>query len=225
MSIVKNFWKNDWGFIWLLGFTMIGVAAAQFSTGTAVWAELLAVRFSLFVFTVIVIASSILSVRNKIFGYIVAGALLILAFFLAAYPSQVLIFVYGSLTALYMIIILVVLIRQIFEDGKMTVQKIGGGVAAYILIGHLWSSLYFTIYSVDPSAFLYHGELINADEALHQLSYFSFVTLTTIGYGDITAMEALPKTLVIYEGLIGQLFPAIFIAKLVSLQIEDSKKS
>ena len=123
-----------------------------------------------------------------------------------------------------MIIILMLLIKQIFEGGKMTVQKIGGGVAAYMLIGHLWASLYFTIYTVDPSAFLYGGENISSDQALRQLSYFSFVTLTTIGYGDITAINSLPRTLVIFEGLIGQLFPAIFIAKLVSLQIEDSRK-
>jgi len=105
MSIVKDFWKNDWGFIWLLGFTVIAVAAAQFTTGTAVWAELLAVRFSLFVFTVVVIASSAISSRHKIIGYTVAVALLILAFFLAAYPGQIMIFIYAGLTALYMIII------------------------------------------------------------------------------------------------------------------------
>ena len=224
MSITKDFWKNGWGFIWLLGFTLLSIIMAQFSIGTSIWIELLLVRFSLFIFTVVVIASSVLTHRNKIIGYAVAVALLILAFILTKFQSQILISIHSALTALYMIIILMLLVKQIFDGGKMTIQKIGGGTAAYILIGHLWASLYFTIYTVNQSAFLHGSELINSDQALRQLSYFSFVTLTTIGYGDITAIAPLPRILVIFEGLTGQLFPAIFIAKLVSLQIQDSRK-
>jgi len=224
MSILKNFWKNDWGFIWLLGFTLVAIIITQFSGGAAVWMELLLVRFSLFLFTVVVIASSVLSLSQKRIGYLVAGALMLLAFILTRFSSQVLIIMYGTLMALYVIVILVLLVKQIFDGGKMTVQKIGGGVAAYILVGHLWASLYLTIYNVNPSAFMNGGELIRPGEALRQLSYYSFVTLTTIGYGDIIPMAPFSRTLAIFEGLIGQLFPAIFIAKLVSLNIQDARK-
>jgi hypothetical protein len=224
MSIVKNFWKNDWGFIWLLGFTLLAIIITQFSGGAAAWMELLLVRFCLFLFTIVVIASSMLSLHQKRMGYLVAIALMVLAFILTRFSSQVLIIAYGTLMALYVLMILVLLVKQIFDGGKMTVQKIGGGVAAYILVGHLWASLYLTIFNVNPAAFLNGGELIHPGQALRQLSYFSFVTLTTIGYGDITPMAPFSKTLVIFEGLIGQLFPAIFIAKLVSLNIQDARK-
>jgi hypothetical protein len=58
-----------------------------------------------------------------------------------------------------------------------------------------------------------------------QLFYFSFVTLTTIGYGDIAAVHPIVRMLVILEGVVGQLFPAILIARLVSLQIQSKQKS
>jgi voltage-gated potassium channel Kch len=123
-----------------------------------------------------------------------------------------------------MIFIIVLVVNQIFAGGLITVNKILGGVATYIIIGHLWATFYITIYIINPAAFQHGGELITHDEAVKHLSYFSFVTLTTIGYGDIIALDAISRTLAILEGLIGQLFPAIFIAKLVSLQIEDAKK-
>jgi voltage-gated potassium channel Kch len=123
-----------------------------------------------------------------------------------------------------LIYIIALVVNQIFAEGTITVNKIAGGVAVYILLGHLWSSFYLTIYIIHPSSFQYGGELIQSNEAVKQLSYFSFVTLTTIGYGDIIAVSSVARIVAILEGLLGQLFPAIFIAKLVSLQIEQAKK-
>jgi len=53
--------------------------------------------------------------------------------------------------------------------------------------------------------------------------YFSMVALTTVGFGDITAIHPIARSLVMMEALIGQLYPAILIARLVSLQIETSR--
>jgi hypothetical protein len=116
-------------------------------------------------------------------------------------------------------------VSQIFANGKITAYKIAGSVAVYVLLGQLWASLYLTLYIIDPNSFTYGGVLIQRDEALTQLSYFSFVTITTIGYGDIIALNPVARILTMMEGLLGQLFPAIFIAKLVSLQLQDSQKT
>jgi hypothetical protein len=63
-------------------------------------------------------------------------------------------------------------------------------------------------------------------EALQSnLFYFSFVTLTTIGYGEIVAVHPITRMLVILEGVAGQLFPAILIARLVSLQVQSKQKT
>jgi len=135
-----------------------------------------------------------------------------------------LLLIYTILTTGYMVFVIVLVVNQIFTGGIVTAQKIGGGVAVYILIGLLWASFYLVIYILNPDSFQYGGGIIGTDDAVRHLSYFSFVTLTTIGYGDIIAVSSSARILVMIEGLLGQLFPAIFIAKLVSLQIEGSRK-
>ena len=57
----------------------------------------------------------------------------------------------------------------------------------------------------------------------HSLLYYSFVTLTTVGYGDITPVHPMARSLAMAEALVGQLYPAILIARLVSLQIMSKK--
>lgn len=216
-------WKNDVGFLWMLAITILTLISTQLPSGLFVENKFI-VRFSFFLFTVIAIRSSALPALGKIIGYVIASILLLLATALIRFESQWLILVYTICVTCYMVFILALVINQIFASGAITVNKIGGGIAAYILLGHLWATLYVTIYIIHPASFQQGGELIEASEALRHLSYFSFVTLTTIGYGDILAVSSVSRTLVMLEGLMGQLFPAIFIAKLVSLQIEHSRK-
>lgn len=222
MSYVKSFWDNDRGFTWLLVFMIFLIVKSQLSAGLST--DLLIVRIMFFVFTIIAIASSILSPRSKRIGYGVALAVLLMGITLIEVHNLTVTWLYSLLLTSYMVFILIVLVKQIFNGEKMTFRKIGGGIAVYLLLGHLWASLYVTVYLGNQEAFLVGGEQVVTGQALRQLSYFSFVTLTTTGYGDITAVGPLARTLVIFEGLTGQLFPAIFIAKLVSQEMEDSKK-
>jgi hypothetical protein len=102
-----------------------------------------------------------------------------------------------------------------------------GAVAAYLLIGMIWSVAYYLVALWIPGAFSIQGPFASSDsESLQsQLFYFSFVTLTTLGYGDIVAVHPIVRMLVILEGVVGQLFPAILIARLVSLQVQSKKKT
>ncbi len=223
MKPAEDLWKNDVGFLWMLAITLLTLISTQLSSGVLLENKFI-LRLSFFLFTFIAIKSSALPSAGKILGYAIASVLLLLAIAIIWIESQWLILLYTVFTTGYMIFILALVITQIFASGTITVNKIGGGIAAYILMGHLWASLYLTIYIVQPDSFQHGGELIQEGEALKHLSYFSFVTLTTIGYGDIVAIGSLARILVMLEGLMGQLFPAIFIAKLVTLQIDHSRK-
>jgi len=224
MGYFKKIWSNDRGFTWLLVIMVLTIIVTQFSIGKE-WAELLIVRFSFLLFTLIALASSVFTPTEKRIGYAIAFSLFIFSVFLVEINTPAVLFTHGVLVTSYMCLIFVLVVKQIMRGGTITVRKILGGVAAYILIGHLWASVYVTIYQINPSAFLTSSGIILPHESLRQLSYFSFVSLTTLGYGDITAVAPVARAMVILEGLLGQLFPAVFIAKLVSLQIEHSKTS
>lgn len=206
----------------MLAIAIISLASSQISTGIIIESKFIG-RIGFFLFTIIAIQSSSLRTLGKSIGYIIASTLLFLAIVMMWSETRLLIFIYTVVATGYMIYIIALVINQIFAGGIITVYKIGGGVATYILIGLLWASLYFATYIIQPASFKYGGEIIQSEEALKQLTYFSFVTLTTIGYGDITATSSAARIFAMLEGLMGQLFPAIFIAKLVTMQIESTK--
>jgi hypothetical protein len=223
MSTRSNLWKDDKGFIWMLVISVLMLVSTQV-TESIFGGDKLLVRIGFFIFTLVAVKSSSLSIIRKSIGYTISAAILVLAIVLTQTESQGISLLYAILIACYMIFIVALVVSQIFASAIITTYKIAGGVAAYIIVGHIWATLYVAIYIMSPDSFQYGGQPIQSDEALKQLSYFSFVTLTTIGYGDITAISSTARIFVMMEGLLGQLFPAIFIAKLVSQQIEDSRK-
>lgn len=105
---------------------------------------------------------------------------------------------------------------KVFGAGTATFDRILGAITLYILIGVVWSEAYQLISIYDPGAYagIPRGDM-PADRSTWL--YFSFVTLTTVGYGDITPVAHAARSLAILEALIGQLYPAIVLARLVSL--------
>ena len=120
----------------------------------------------------------------------------------------------------YCIMLSWVVLLRTFSEGPVTIHRIQGAVVVYLLIGLIFASLYHSVY------------LLNGETAFKGLSssdrkefmYFSLTTLTTVGYGDISAAIASARSLANLEGLLGQLYPAILIARLVSMEFESSKK-
>jgi hypothetical protein len=119
-----------------------------------------------------------------------------------------------------------VLIGRVFQDGAVTRARVQGAVAAYLLIGLVWANFYRLCYLLLPGSFQIAapapGQPFQPIDS--QLTYFSYVTLTTLGYGDIVPIHPTPRMLAILEALVGQLFPATLLARLVSLQISERKR-
>lgn len=108
------------------------------------------------------------------------------------------------------------ILTQVFRAGPVTTHRIEGAVAVYLLLGIVWGNAYRLVWLVVPGAFTEGGGPV-ADPSV--LYYFSFVTLTTVGYGDILPVAQAARGLATMEALTGQLYPAILIARLVSLEI------
>src|SRR5262245_11322015 len=107
-----------------------------------------------------------------------------------------------------------VVLAQAFRDDLVNVHRIQGAVAGYLLLGLAWAYAYELVAALAPGAFASAQPL-----AAHERGYvyFSFVTLTTVGYGDVTPIHPVARSLALTEALTGQLYPAILLARLVSL--------
>jgi voltage-gated potassium channel Kch len=111
---------------------------------------------------------------------------------------------------------------QVYRSGPVTYHRILGAVAVYLLLGLTWANAYAFLHQLRPDAFAgSFGEALNSQTWI----YYSFVTLTTVGYGDITAVHPVARSLAIAEALTGQLYLAITLARLVSLHVSARAKS
>lgn len=126
----------------------------------------------------------------------------------------------GAVTAVaFFALLAFVVARRVFRDGEVTLHRILGAVALYLILGLTWSFAYEWLALVDPGAFSFAVRPVTPSERTSELLYFSFVTLTTVGYGDITAVHPLARSLAMLEALVGQLFIAITLARLVALEV------
>jgi hypothetical protein len=110
---------------------------------------------------------------------------------------------------------------QVFLPGRISPHRIVGAVAAYLLIGRTFAQVYRLIAHGAPGAFLVRGAPADYDAVVPLLQYYSFVTLTSLGFGDLTPVHPVARSMTVLEALIGVLYPAILIARLVSLEGTD----
>lgn len=121
-------------------------------------------------------------------------------------------------------ILAMVVFTQVFRKGPITLHRVQGAVAGYLLLGLIWASAYELLELVIPGAIRNSTLSIPPETLTPNLIYFSFTTLTTVGYGDLTPVHHVARSLAMLEALTGQLFPAILIARLVSMELISSSK-
>jgi voltage-gated potassium channel len=118
----------------------------------------------------------------------------------------------GSTYLIFGLLILVspfVILNRIFRHPEVSLATLMGAICVYMLLGIVFAELYLLLDDIE--VFFAQGERPPGD-----FLYFSFVTLTTVGYGDLSPGSRAAKTIVAYEAVVGQLFIAILIARLVT---------
>ncbi len=128
-----------------------------------------------------------------------------------------------SLSIIFLSTLALLVVWRIFQGGHVSFHRIQGAIAVYLLIGWIWSDAFRLIFLFDPNSFIFPSFQVPGEPFQVRFLYFSYVTLTTLGYGDIIPLNLAAKSLVMVEGLTGQLFPAIMITRLVSLEIESRR--
>lgn len=113
-----------------------------------------------------------------------------------------------------------VILFYLFRQKRVSSDLIMAAASEYVLIGILWTFLFYILEGVYPGSFSFQGSEINPAGFL----YYSFVTLTTTGYGDVLPVSAQARSLAMLEMITGQLFIAITVARLVGLYTADGNK-
>ena len=117
----------------------------------------------------------------------------------------------------------IVVARAVFGGGRITYHRIVGATLLYLLIAVIFATLFAVVGLSIADAF--KGIAFDDDAALaSSLFYLSFVTLTSTGYGDIVPMHPLARTLCNIESIIGQLYPATILARLVTLELRANSE-
>tara|TARA_B100000767_G_C19531065_1_gene436603 strand:+ start:45 stop:665 length:621 start_codon:yes stop_codon:yes gene_type:complete len=107
------------------------------------------------------------------------------------------------------------LFKQIIQTKIIDAGMVSGGISIYILIGVFWYLLFMALVTVHPNSF--HFASYETSSVSVEMVYFSFITLTTLGYGDITPISYTAKMWAITEAITGVMYIAVMISRLVTL--------
>lgn len=114
---------------------------------------------------------------------------------------------------------IVTVLGRILRDERVTLNTIYGAVCVYFLLVLFWALIFILIEHVESDSFSGIGD---GGHEVSDFLYFSMVTQTTLGYGDITPVSGLPRSLAALEAFVGQVFLVATVARLVSLQVAYS---
>ena len=114
--------------------------------------------------------------------------------------------------ALMLLLAALIIVRRVLARPTVTIQRIYGAISAYLIIGLMFAAIYSAISHLSGAPFFVNGETANTQT----FQYFSFTTLTTLGYGDFTAAGSGGRAIAVMEAVVGQVFLATLVARLVA---------
>ena len=133
---------------------------------------------------------------------------------------------YSFFQALFLSYIITKIAQHLFRAVRIDAEIIYAAICLYLLMGMTWALAYIGLVYFDPGAINLKVDAAivdrqSASAVMHELIYFSYVTQTTLGYGDLTPASGIARTLVMIQALAGQIYVAVIIARLVGLQISS----
>jgi hypothetical protein len=114
--------------------------------------------------------------------------------------------------------------RAVFAHGRVTVHRVQGAIVLYLNFAMIFTAAYRMVFEISPDAFKgippeAAGHLGNNPNLLATMLYFSFTTLTSTGFGDIVPVHPIARSLANLEAIVGQLYPATLLARVVTLEL------
>lgn len=152
--------------------------------------------------------------------YFLSALIVFIYFFKQFFPSHM-------ADVFYLLILLVFFVgsfylsySQILLEGKIDKNVLVGSIVLYLLLGLIWTMIYLILLMIFPEAF--HGiEVLSWQDNFTKVAYYSFVTLTTLGYGDVSPKNTLAEFFVYVEAIAGVFYMAIIVASIVSARLSQ----
>ena len=119
---------------------------------------------------------------------------------------------------IFFVLVAGTMLSHVLKDEVVTGEKVSAAICVYLLIGLIWALLFSLAHYFEPGSF----RIESAD--LSHFIYYSFITLSTLGYGDITPLSASARALSYVEAITGQLYLTVLVARLVGLHIAHHSK-
>jgi len=167
----------------------------------------------IFIFAIYAIS---LEKKNIYIGLLLAAPMFI-SIWISHLVKSLDLFAIGELFgALFAGFVVSLLIKFIFHEKEVTKEVIYAAVVVYLLIGIMWSFFYFILDYFYPDSFSF-PDLPSL--TVYRYLYFSYVTLTTLGYGDVAPLTSKAGSLVILEAIIGQIYLVVIVAWLVGMYV------
>ncbi len=205
-------------FLFLLVSILLLLALQPFLAGFAGLSRLLNI------FLTAVLISAVYAVSNKKQTAII-GLLLATPMFLGMWSHQLvtmprLHLLSHGFGVLFLGYIVIQVLNYIFRAKQISRDVIYGALVVYLLLGLLWGFAYALLEGLQPGSFKI--PIGQVQEIRELFLYYSFITLTTLGYGDITPLSTSANSLSLLEAVIGQFYLAVLVARLIGLHIAHS---
>lgn len=151
-------------------------------------------------------------VKGLALSLVVLSGITSVAFLTTSPPDPVLAPVSSAFNAVVVGMAIVIVIKRIATHKRVTRSTVIGALLVYALLGFMFAAIYQTVALVHSEPFFNEGYV-----TIWDYSYFSFITLTTLGFGDLTPALDVAKRLVVIEALLGQILLVVLVARLVSM--------
>lgn len=182
------------------------------------------IKLLLGIFTTAIFITAIYAVSQKKHFFVI-GSLLALPMIAATWTAYFvkipsLILVGDCFGILFFAFTVVNILSFVFKQHEVTLDVICGAIVVYLLIAMMWGSVFSLVESLQPGSFAMLESQIR--ESNLPFYYFSFVTITTLGYGDITPVTDIARSFAFLEAVIGQIYLVVLVARLVGINISQS---
>ena len=180
------------------------------------------VLFDIFFFLILVSAIYAVSARKS--GFVIGMVLVVPALITTWSGYVVKIPAIGVTERVFEVLFLgyvaCVILAHVFRQKQVTLETISGAICAYFMIGLVWGLCFSLLEQAQPGSFLMTEQQADPSHFI----YYSFVTMSTLGYGDITPISNPARSLSLLEAVVGQFYIAVLIARLVGMHIAQERR-